>query len=329
MKRRALVWSSIGVACVAGFACAQLFLRSAIFRDELAEFFDRGRLLALVDESAIYQVDLSRQLAESTYLAGIEEGERADAEREAALTGLLVSIAAQSRASHERVSRDELRRQMNSLRFQFGDERTWDAALNRSGLFPGSLAAILQNNLKAREWLEKRIGSDLLATEDECRQFYNSHLEQFFLPERRNVSHLFLAAPPETAPKVVDAKKAAIEALSVRLAAGEDFATLVAQNSEDDATKLRGGELGYFSAKRMPPDFVEAATNLRPGEISKPVRTRLGFHILKLIDLQPPREETFDEVRGDVSIELANQKRVIALEELSVDLRRDAHLRPL
>jgi hypothetical protein len=329
MKRRALLWSSIGVACVAGFTCAHLLLRSAIFRDELAEFFDRGRLLALVDESAIYQVDLSRRLAESTYLAGIEEGERTDVEREAALTGLLVSIAAQSRASHERVSRDELRRQMNSLRFQFGDEKTWHAALNRSGLSPASLATILQNNLKAREWLEKRIGSDPLATEDECRQFYNSHLEQFFLPERRNVSHLFLAAPPETAPEVVDAKKAAIEALSVRLAAGEDFATLVAQNSEDDATKLRGGELGYFSAKRMPPDFVEAATKLRPGEISKPVRTRLGFHILKLIDLQPPREQTFDEVRGDVSIELANQKRVIALEELSADVCRDAYLRPL
>jgi hypothetical protein len=329
MKRRAVLWSSIAVACVAGFGCAQLLLRSAIFRDELAEFFDRGRLLALVDESAIYQVDRSRQLAESTYLAGIEEGERTDAEREAALTGLLVSIATQSRASHERVSRDELRRQMNLLRFQFGDEKTWYAALNRSGLSPALLAAILQNNLKARQWLEKRIGSDLLATEDECRQFYSSHLEQFFLPERRNVSHLFLAAPPETTPEVVDAKKAAIAALSVRLAAGEDFATLVAQNSEDDATKLRGGELGYFSGKRMPPDFVEAATKLRPGEISKPVRTRLGFHILKLIDLQPPREQTFDEVRGDVSIEVANQKRVIALEQLSLDLCRDAHLRPL
>jgi parvulin-like peptidyl-prolyl isomerase len=327
MKRRAVLWSSIVIACVAGFTCAQLLLRSATFRDELAEFFDRGRLLALVDESAIYQVDLSRQLAESAYLAGTEEGARTDAERGAALTGLLVSIAAQSRASRERVSRDELGRQMNLLRFQFGDEKTWNVVLNRSCLSPASLATILENNLKARAWLEKRIGSDLLTTEDECRQFYDSHLEQFFLPERRNVSHLFLAAPPETAPDMVDAKKAGIEALSVRLAAGEDFAALVAQNSEDDATKLRGGELGYFSAKRMPPDFVEAATKLRPGDISKPVRTRLGFHILKLIDIQPSRQQPFDEVRGDISMELANQKRVIALEELSADLCRDTYLR--
>jgi parvulin-like peptidyl-prolyl isomerase len=121
-----------------------------------------------------------------------------------------------------------------------------------------------------------------------------------------------------------------MEAITVRLAAGEDFAAVVAQNSEDDATKLRGGELGYLSAKRMPPDFVEAAAKLRPGEISKPVRTRLGFHILKLIDIQAPRQQTFDEVRGDVAIEVANDKRRIALQKLSAGLAATAsYLRPL
>ncbi|HWY40717.1 MAG TPA: peptidylprolyl isomerase [Chthoniobacterales bacterium] len=166
-------------------------------------------------------------------------------------------------------------------------------------------------------------------TDNECRQFYGAHLEQFFLPERRNVSHLFLAAPPETPPDVVETKRAAIEALAARLASGEEFAALAAQNSEDDASKLRGGELGYFSAKRMPPDFVGAATRLRPGEISKPVRTRLGFHILELIDVQAPRQQTFDEVRGDIAIDLANQKRDMAIQRLSVDLRQFAgYLRP-
>src|SRR5207244_12479133 len=127
-------------------------------------------------------------------------------------------------------------------------------------------------------------------------------------------------APPETAPEIAEAKRTAIEALSVRLVAGEDVAALTAENSEDEATKLRGGDLGYFSAARMPPDFVEAALKLHPGEISKPIRTRLGFHILKLIDIQPARQKTFDEARNDVAIELANQKRAAALQKLIVDL---------
>jgi parvulin-like peptidyl-prolyl isomerase len=109
----------------------------------------------------------------------------------------------------------------------------------------------------------------------------------------------------------------------VRLSGGgEDFAILVAQNSEDEATKLNGGDLGYLSGTRMPPDFVEAATKLKPGEISKPIRTRLGFHILKLVDAQPPRQRSFDEVQVDIAIDLANQRRATAIKSLDIDLRR-------
>lgn len=330
MKLRAADWTSIVIAAIAGFGCGWLLVRSVGFRDVLAEFFDRGRLLALVDGSGIYQVDLSRRLAESTYRAGIEEGERTDVEREAALNGLIADAAAQRFATGETISRDEIRRQMSLLRTQFGNDKAWNAALSRSNLSRTSLSRIVNNSLKTRRWVSKRIAADVSTTDEECRKFYDSHREEFFLPERRNVSHLFLAAPPETPPDMAETKRRAIEALSARLAAGEDFSTLVAQNSEDDATKLRGGELGYFSAKRMPPDFVEAATKLKPGEISKPIRTRLGFHILRLTDVQEPRQQTFDEVRNDIAVEIANQKRQTAAQKLSANLVATAsYFRPL
>jgi peptidyl-prolyl cis-trans isomerase C len=154
-------------------------------------------------------------------------------------------------------------------------------------------------------------------------------MPDFFVPERFHASHLFLAAPPETAPETVQAKQSAIEALSVRLAAGEDFATLVAQSSEDEATKLRGGDLGWFTTNRMPPDFVAAAMKLQPGEISGPIRTRLGFHIIKLVEMQSVRQRSFDEVRGDIALELANQNRAAIVQRLMVDLDAQAkYLRP-
>jgi len=322
-------WVTIAIASLAGFLCAQLVLRSIPIRDKLGETFNRGHLLALVDGRGIYEVDLSRELAENSYVAGIEEEAEADTERQAALTGLIASVGAQSHAAGERVSPGQLKRQMNLLRFQFGNEKAWNATLNSSSLSARSLAACVRENLKTREWISRQIGNQLTVTDDECREFYNSHLDQFFLAERRNVAHLFLAAPPETPAHVVETKRAAIEALSVRVAAGEDFATLVAQNSEDDATKLRGGELGYFSAKRMPPDFVEAANRLRSGQISAPIRTRLGFHILKLIDVQAAQQQAFDDVRDDIAVKLANQKREVAVEILAADLRRNAsYLRP-
>ena len=327
--RRPGFWIAIVVGCVAGFVCARILSHSVTFRGKVAALFDRGRLVALVDGNGIYQADLRRQLTETDYLAGVEEEQVTDAEGEAALTTLIANVAAEAQATYESIPRSEQSAESNALRFQFPDDKIWRSVVRKNGLSPASMSRMIGNNLKVREWIEKQIAPQLSVTTDECRQFYNSHHDQFFLPERRSVSHLFLAAPPETPPDIVETKRTAIEVLSARLAAGEDFATLAAQNSEDEATKLRGGDLGYFSAKRMPPDFVEAAAKMQPGEISKPVRTRLGFHILKLTDVQPPRQQTFDEVRGEIALAIANEKRTAALEMLTANLRRNpAYLSP-
>src|SRR5947209_2709823 len=270
MKSPAVSLAAVVTGCIAGFLCSECLMRSVALRDHVAKWFGRGDLLALVNGRGIYQVDLERRLAESGYLAGAENSNDTTRARDVVLNELVPNIAAETRASHERVPRSQLDAQLNLLRFQFGDEKTWRAVLSKSGVSRGALRRTLKNNLEARLWIARQVSSESSVTPDECRQFYQSHLDQFFLPERRNVSHLFLAAPAGTPSEVVEAKRTAIQGLSARLSSGEDFARLAAENSEDDATKFRGGELGYFSAKGMPPEFVEAAARLRPGEISKP-----------------------------------------------------------
>ena len=330
MRRVAAFWISVAISAIVGTCCAQLAARSVAFRDKLGTICGRGHLLALVHGHGIYQADVDRTVNESHYRAGAEHNEGTNAERQAALTDLIANVAVRTRADREMVPRADLKREMNLLRSQFRDDKTWSQALGRSGLLTLSLWRMLGNNLRARQWLSKRIAPELEATEPECRDYYDSHPNTFFVTERLRVSHLFLASPPETVPEIVEAKRTAIQALSVRLVAGEDFASLAWENSEDEATKLRGGDLGYFSATRMPPDFVEAALKLHPGDVSKPIRTRLGFHILKLIDVQPARQKTFDEARSDIAIDLANQKRPGAVQKLVVDLGLETdYLRPL
>ena len=329
MNRAGAIWMSIAVSCVGGICCAQLAVRSVVLRDKLGIIFGRGHLLALAHGHGIYQSDVDRRLAETHYLAGSANGEVTKAERQSALTDLIANATLVARANEETIPRADVKQELNLLRSQFRDDKTWGQALHESSLLTSLLWRVLGNDLRSRQWMSKRIGHDVDVTEDECRRFYESQRQDFFVPERLRVSHLFLAAPPETAPEIVETKRTAIEALSVRLVAGEDFAKLTAENSEDEATKLRGGDLDYFSANRMPPDFVEAAHKLRLGEISKPIRTRLGFHILKLIDVQAARQKAFDETRADIAIELANQERAAAVPRLIVDLSSQAdYLRP-
>jgi parvulin-like peptidyl-prolyl isomerase len=329
MKRVIAFWISIGIACVAGIVCAWLVAKSVIVRDKLGTFCGRGRLLALVHGHGIYQADVDRTLNEAHYLAGADPLEETNVERQSALTDLIANVALRSRAGGERVPRAKVKRELGLLRSQFRDDKTWGQAMHESGLLTPLLWRTLRSDLRSRQRISKQIGNENDVTEDECRHSYDSHPENFFAPERLRVSHLFLAAPPETPPEDVEAKRSAMEALSVRLADGEDFARLAAENSEDEATKLRGGDLGYLSATRMPPDFVAAAVELRPGEISRPIRTRLGFHILRLIDVQPARRKTFDEARNEIVIELANRRRATAVQKLIVDLDSQAdYLRP-
>ena len=323
MNRVAFAFS-IAVAILGGIFCAELAALSIPFRDKLPDAFGRGHLLALVHGRGIYDVDVDRALRESDYLSDIERTEAAPVEHQAALSKLIAKTAAQSHATREAVRRANVSREFNLLRFQFRDAETWGAALRGSSLSRLSLWRVVKGDLRTRQWISNRIASEIGVGDDECRKFYQQHSERFFEPERLRVGHLFLAAPPETAPETVETKRKAIEALSVRLMSGEDFAALVAENSEDEATKLNGGDLGYFSETRMPPDFVAAAIRLGQGEISRPIQTRLGFHILKLTEIAPSRQRGFDEVRDDIATELANQKRAQAVKKLIVDLGSEA-----
>jgi peptidyl-prolyl cis-trans isomerase D len=200
----------------------------------------------------------------------------------------------------------------------------WLVALRANGLSAWSLRRRVVGDLRGRQWIERETADRFKVTPDECLRHYEGHLEAYAQPMRFRASHLFLAAPPETSPEVVEEKLRAVEAFFARIVSGESFAELVALASEDEATKMRGGDLGFFSESRMPPDFFAAIRSMRVGEISGVVRTHLGFHIIQLTDARPAREMTFDQSRMEISLMLGNQKRAIAVEELVVKLSPQA-----
>ena len=145
-------------------------------------------------------------------------------------------------------------------------------------------------------------------------------------PVRFRVSHLFVAAPRETLPEVVETKQQAIKSLAERIKQGEKLTDLAAVGSEDEATKNRGGDLEFFSESRMPPDFFAAVAKMHIGEISQPIRTRLGFHIIELTDSKPAREMNFEEARPEIRLIIENEKRRTALQNLAGNLSRRAEV---
>jgi parvulin-like peptidyl-prolyl isomerase len=111
-----------------------------------------------------------------------------------------------------------------------------------------------------------------------------------------------------------------MKAFSERLVHGEKLADLADVDSEDEASKGRGGDLDYFSEWRMPADFFNAIKTLPVGEISPVIATRLGFHIVQLTDKKQPREMTFEESAAEIRLILQDSKRRVTTEALRTEL---------
>ena len=285
-------------AGAAGFGAGEIFYRTTWGRDAVGQLLGRGRFLALVDGRAIHERDLFQP---------------GDARAET----MLAAKSLRQSSEDATILADKAEREINLLHAQFADEIFFASALESTHLTEPSLRAMVADHLAVRRWLEEQIAPELKLTDEACRQIYENNPTRFELPPRFRARHLFIAAPEGTAPELVLTKRNLAQGLSVRLLAGESLDELAAEASEDEATKEDGGDLGYFSAGRMPPDFMAELQKLSVGQTSPPLRCRLGFHIVALTEMQPARKLSFEEARAEIATQILNQKRGAAVAALA------------
>lgn len=296
-------------ALLAGLINSELLYRSVAFRDLAGRFSGRGHLLGIVNGKGIYETDLGG---------------------DAKLTAqdLVVAENLRRAAATEIIDPAGVDREFALLQAQFGNDQRFAEALRASGFSVASLREEIAAQFRGRQWLAKQIAPPAGVTEQECRQFYETHRDIFSQPLRYRASHLFLAAHAETPPEVVEEKELSIATLSDRLAQGESLVQLVAEASEDEATKLRGGDLGFFSESRMAPEFIAEIRKLRLGKVSKPFRSHLGFHIAQVTDIKAARLLSFEEARSEISSAIANERRALQADRLAQELSRAHYFQP-
>jgi peptidyl-prolyl cis-trans isomerase D len=124
--------------------------------------------------------------------------------------------------------------------------------------------------------------------------------ERFSQPEQRRVSHILL---PVATPADDAAVKAKAEGILKRAQAGEDFAKLAKEFSQDPGSAAQGGDLGWSERKVWVTPFADAAYSMKVDEIQGPVKTQFGYHILKLVGIQPATVKTFEQSRADLETE--------------------------
>jgi len=144
------------------------------------------------------------------------------------------------------------------------------------------------------------LGSDAQPSDDELREFYKARSQQFVVPEERKVRHILLSIPEGAGEAEVEEVRKKAEDVLKRIHAGESFEKLAKEVSEDPGSADMGGDLGFISLGVMEPDFEQVAFSLKVGEVSEPVLTSFGFHIIKVDEIRAGTTKPFESVRDEL-----------------------------
>jgi parvulin-like peptidyl-prolyl isomerase len=223
----------------------------------------------------------------------------------------------------------ELDDYVDELRSTFDTDAQFRMKLEADGFTEESFRRHVGRMLAAKVYLD-RIRMDAADIRDaEVERFYEENPNRLKLPEQVRVRHILITWKPMGAQDDRAAVRKQMQPILERARAGEDFADLAREFSEDSATRTNGGDTGLFARGVMVPEFEAVAFSLEPGEISDPVDTTYGVHILKLEERQAPELVPYDEIRDYLREHLSEQKMEAAVRKKIDALRAAADVKVL
>ena len=161
-------------------------------------------------------------------------------------------------------------------------------------------------------------------TEETLRQIYDAESQQFREEEQRSVRHILLEGDEGDNSAAIDQASDLI----YRLNSGEDFAQLASEYSTDIGSASQGGDLGWISRGATVPAFESVAFTLSEGEISDPVESEFGVHIIRVDEIQAEKAKPFEEVRDEIAEQAIRNQAEIEMFEIAEEMRNVAFEQP-
>ncbi|HCH01874.1 MAG TPA: peptidylprolyl isomerase [Vibrio sp.] len=164
----------------------------------------------------------------------------------------------------------------------------------------------------------EQLKKSIQVTDEDAQAYYQEHLDKYSTKEQRKVRHILIKDDQGKADEIL-----------AKLKAGEDFATVAQENSEDVGSAKQGGDLGWIEKGVMDPAFEDAAFALAAkGDISEVVKSDFGYHIIQLEDENAPEAKPYSEVVADIKAELLDEKAVDQFYKLQTELESVAFESP-
>ena len=223
------------------------------------------------------------------------------------------------------VKADEISDQLKKIRQRYPDETQFAEMLKGIGLTESDVQTQIKRGMAIQQLIDKEVGDKVKISDEESKQYYDTHPEFFKQPEQVNASHILIKVDENASEAQKAEARKKIQEVQQKLQKGEDFATLAKTYSEGPSAP-QGGNLGYFRRGQMVKPFEDAAFKLKPGETSDIVETRFGYHLIKVIDKQPEKTLAYAEIKDRLNELLKKQKLETEVDLYIENLRKDAKI---
>ena len=217
--------------------------------------------------------------------------------------------------------------QINQYKTQYPEEGQWESVLQQNGITEDELKESMKNSIITSA-VSKDIVKDVTVTDDDVQTYYNENKDtKYSAGAGATVAHILIAEKASDGSVDYDASLTKANSLKAQIDGGADFATLAKANSTDPGSKDKGGSLGFvaYNSTQLVPEFMAAFKNLKEGEVSQPVKSQYGYHIIKATGLKSAQVTPLDKVKDEIKSTVLQQKQGTTfnakIEEWKTDLK--------
>jgi len=212
---------------------------------------------------------------------------------------------------------------MAAFRTRVGGEASYKEILRTAGASEDDLARLVERHRLARRYVEQRVAPTVSVSEDEARAWYQEPGHQVHHFDQIRVRLIFINSKEGESADAEAKARERIEEAAARIGAGEDFAAVAREVSEDLSRQI-GGEIGWVSRGAIPGPMEDVVWRLDTGETSGVLRGPYGFALIQVVDRRPAGTSPFEEVRDSVISDLEADRTAQAVADTVAELRSKA-----
>jgi len=285
------------------------------------------RIVALVDNEIILLSELEKRGASAGVPPAKEEDFMSEARRQQALERVLWQmiddLLVKKKAGEMKINVEniEVERAIDNVALQNGVSRAGlFEAIRKQGLTVDGYRRDIRRQLLKHKVMSLKVRGRVRISDEEARRFYNGQVREVRSGDAFVGAHIVIKVPPSAGAATVAARRRVADKALEKLREGVPFEEVAAEMSEDEGTAQSGGVIGRHMPGEIRPELDRAYLDMEPGEISGPVRSSMGFHILKLIEREASAVMPFSDVRDRIKaqlieVEMAKQEK-LWIEEL-------------